>query len=352
MANEFIARTGLKVTGSAEISSSLTVADLAAGSGKVLSIGVGGKLQSSGYSINQDLNTSSTPTFTGLTINGTASIAYLSTTFESASIIYSSGSNIFGDASNDTQTLWGTINVMSGPTNFTGSVNSLGGYTGSLLGTSSWSTNATTANNATNLNSQAASYYLNASNINAGTLGNSYLPAAINVTSVTASVLGDLTGTSSYATQALTASYALNVPTTASYALQSLSSSFSSTASFVNSLNQDLIIATGSTQQTIFSKQQNIAVGPSISTVAAVTTTNVDAVFFDYVVKQSTTDMRAGTLMVVTNGSTVEYTEVSTLDIGNTSMVYLTADINGGQVRLRAVATSGAWTVRALARTI
>ncbi len=42
-----------------------------------------------------------------VTINGTASIAYLNVSYESASVIYSSGSNQFGDATNDTQTLIG-----------------------------------------------------------------------------------------------------------------------------------------------------------------------------------------------------------------------------------------------------
>ena len=115
----------------------------------------------------------------------------------------------------------------------------------------------------------------------------------------------------------------------------------------------DLIISGSGVQGSIIDKQQ---IGPqSISTltqVASVSTTGVDAVFFDYVIKQSTTDMRAGTVMVVTNGSAAEFTEVATLDIGNTSMVILTADINAGNVRLLALSPTGTWTIRALIRTI
>ena len=81
-------------------------------------------------------------TITGnVTVNGTASIAFLNVQFESASVIYSSGSNIFGDAVNDTQTLNGTV-LVSGSQQITGSLDVNGGITGSLLGTASYATTA------------------------------------------------------------------------------------------------------------------------------------------------------------------------------------------------------------------
>jgi hypothetical protein len=115
----------------------------------------------------------------------------------------------------------------------------------------------------------------------------------------------------------------------------------------------DLLISGSGIQKSIIDKQQ---IGPSVistlTQVASTPTSGTDAVFFDYVIKQSTTDMRAGTVMVVTNGTTAEFTETSTLDIGNTSMVILTADINAGNVRLLALSPSGTWTIRTLVRTI
>ena len=56
-----------------------------------------------------------------VTVNGTASIAFLNVQYESASVIYSSGSNVFGDATNDTQTLIGTV-IVSGSQQITGSL--------------------------------------------------------------------------------------------------------------------------------------------------------------------------------------------------------------------------------------
>jgi len=120
-----------------------------------------------------------------LTVNGTASISFLNVTYESASVIYSSGSNQFGDASNDTQTLWGTVDIKTGPVLVTGSLNAPS-ITGSLLGTSSW---AVTASHA--LNALSASYALTASFITAsGVYGpygsNSVISASFAVTASSA----------------------------------------------------------------------------------------------------------------------------------------------------------------------
>ena len=80
--------------------------------------------------LNQDL------IFNGnLTLNGTASISYLNVQYESASVIYSSGSNQLGDAANDTQTLYGSVIVPTGSLTVSGIVSS-----GNSLNTSGGST--------------------------------------------------------------------------------------------------------------------------------------------------------------------------------------------------------------------
>ena len=104
-----------------------------------------------------------------------ASVLNLTVIYETASVIYSSGSNQFGDASNDVQTLWGTVTLPSGPLLVTGSVNASAGFTGSLSG------NATTATTAT-----TASYVLNAVSASRAT------SAASATTAATASSVGPL----------------------------------------------------------------------------------------------------------------------------------------------------------------
>jgi hypothetical protein len=71
-------------------------------------------------------------TFTGNNIFGnitasnaqfnSASIEYLSVVYQTSSVVYSSGSNQFGDAANDVQTLYGTVDIKTGPLLVTGSV--------------------------------------------------------------------------------------------------------------------------------------------------------------------------------------------------------------------------------------
>ena len=126
-------------------------------------------------------------TITGnLVVNGTASISYLNTVFESASVIYSSGSNIFGDAIDDVQTLYGTVDLKNGPLQVTGSLNVAYGITGNLTGTASYATYAVQA------------------------LSSSEASLAEFAVSASHAISADTAGTASWSVQALTASYIAN----------------------------------------------------------------------------------------------------------------------------------------------
>lgn len=130
-------------TGSAVISGSLIVTGSITSTG-----GFTGSIQSASYAATASYAPLYLPLTGGtingnVTVNGTASVAFLNVTIESASVIYSSGSNVFGDATNDTQTLIGTV-IVSGSQQITGSLNAPN-ITGSLYGTASWAENVVSA---------------------------------------------------------------------------------------------------------------------------------------------------------------------------------------------------------------
>ena len=100
------------------------------------------------------------------------------------------------------------------------------------------------------------------------------------------------------------------------------------------------------------SYQENIDVDSAAAeTVATVTIADFDAAFFDYVIKNGT-NLRAGTVTAVHDGTNVEYNEVSTQDLGSTTAVELSVDISGADMRLRATTTSDNWEIKSLVRTI
>ena len=138
------------------------------------------------------LATTGSNTFTGnqeiqgnLIVSGdlTANQYIVNSTVYAVTQSFSSGSTIFGNDSVDTHQFTGSLSVLGNAVATS--------FTGSILGT---------ATNAAALNNQAASYYTNASNINAGTIGDAYLPATIS---------SDITGNAATATSATSASYAV-----------------------------------------------------------------------------------------------------------------------------------------------
>jgi hypothetical protein len=98
-----------------------------------------------------------------LEVTGTASIGYLETIYETASVIYSSGSTKFGDDTSDTHQMTGSLTVSGSAysTNWSGS------FSGSFFGLIDSASNAERAVTASQADSATtASHALNSSNIN------------------------------------------------------------------------------------------------------------------------------------------------------------------------------------------
>ena len=73
--------------------------------------------------------------------------------------------------------------------------------------------------------------------------------------------------------------------------------------------------------------------------------------FFDYTVVSST-GARAGNVMSIWSGSTTQYTDVSTNDIGVTSGVTFSVTISGSSAVFSSSATTADWTLKTIVRSI
>ena len=97
----------------------------------------------------------------------------------------------------------------------------------------------------------------------------------------------------------------------------------------------------------VLATASNLDVDTGTETVDSFADTLGDGCIWFYVVKKSTS-IRTGIIMAAWEaaGDTTEYTETSTVDIGDTSDLALAVDIDTDTVRLRATAGSDDWIVR------
>ena len=115
----------------------------------------------------------------------------------------------------------------------------------------------------------------------------------------------------------------------------------------------------GTQPQFLISSSQNTDIdtgGTPVGTedIASVSTGSYDGAFFDYVAISGSknNNMRAGTVTAVWNSINIEYTEVSTIDIGNTGNLKLKVELAGSAAVLRGDVSSDNWNVKTLVRTI
>lgn len=100
------------------------------------------------------------------------------------------------------------------------------------------------------------------------------------------------------------------------------------------------------------SSATSIAGPVSNQIVASIATGSYDAAHFDYILKDGT-NYRTGTVMAVWNGTnSVEFTDTSTNDIGNTLDEIFTVDANAGNIRLKLTTDTGTWSVKTAIRVI
>ena len=92
-------------------------------------------------------------------------------------------------------------------------------------------------------------------------------------------------------------------------------------------------------------------VGTSSTDIYSFATASYDGSFVDYTIKNGV-NSRSGNLMATWNGSSIQYTESSTLDIGTTSGFTFSFAISGTYGVLRGQASTNGWTVKTIIRSI
>ena len=78
-------------------------------------------------------------------------------------------------------------------------------------------------------------------------------------------------------------------------------------------------------------------------------TASYDTAFFDYSIK-SGSNARAGQIMAIQSGSSVNFTETTTTDFGSTSAVSFTVLVSGSNMVLTGSASTGSWTIKTIVR--
>jgi hypothetical protein len=240
-----------------------------------------------------------------------------------------------------TTTTSGTLQVNGNvfATSFTGSFS--GSFAGSIA-------NATSASYATF--AASSSYALSAS----------YAPGS--GASVSASY-ATFAASSSYA---LSASYALNASTattasfatsaanatTASYVQNAASASYAFTSSYAatSSFSRDFTVGSSLViDQTLTDYTSVAASSVGSNNLFTQNTGSYTSAFFKYTCYSASFAARAGEVIAVWNGTSVQFTDFSTVDFGNTTPVTASVSIVTGQVQLNIQTNTSGWTIKSMA---
>lgn len=274
-----------------------------------LTLGRNGGLSDLSVSIN---------TITGLTVNGSLS----ATTF------YGDGSNLTGISTQDTYVTGGTYSngtaIFSDNNGGTFSVN--GFLTGSTSGGDYLPLTGGTVNGDVNINGQTI-----LSNTGQNTLtivGSGNTEPILLITGST----GEL----------------FSVTDTNDGTLYQINDS---TANTIFEVYSDTRIVMGSYNAPSLYATTGVTVNSGTTIVYSFDTTNYDGVFVDYTL-MNTLGARSGNMMGIFSGNSVQYTETSTNDIGDTSSISLSISTSGDTTSINTLSTTNSWAVKTIIRSI
>lgn len=286
--------------------------------------------------------------------------------------------------------------IASNNSTVTGSLTVTGGITGSLLGTSSWASNAITSSYVLNavsssysLNSTSASYALTASYaLNAGSGGggatnqiasgsatasisptagfvvntNSIFSGSINVTGSVTSSAVLISGSGVQRLTVIGSGSASPIFTVqgSQGELFTVTDSLSGSLFSVGDISGLPVLEVFSDSTTLIGNYVSPALyttfkilssAAGVNTIYSLATASYDGVFVDYTIK-SGSNARAGTFTAIWSGSSVNYMDNSTTDFGTTTGFVFGANISAGNMIVSGSGTSAGWTVKTIIKAI
>jgi hypothetical protein len=127
----------------------------------------------------------------------------------------------------------------------------------------------------------------------------------------------------------------------------------SNTGSFSisGSLNITGNILLGSISDPALFAAQTVTANTGITTIYALPISSYEGAFFDYTIR-SGSNSRAGQIMGLWSGSAVNFTEVTTVNFGNTAGFNFGMSISSSNMILSSSATTSGWTVRTIIRSM
>ena len=134
--------------------------------------------------------------------------------------------------------------------------------------------------------------------------------------------------------------------TSASYATFAASSSYAATASF----SRDFTVGNTFTFDATLTDYASVAASSvGSNNLFTQNTGSFTSAFFKYTCYSASFAARAGEVIAVWNGTSVQYTDFSTVDVGNTAPVTASVSIVTGQVQFNMQTNTSGWTIKSMA---
>ena len=109
----------------------------------------------------------------------------------------------------------------------------------------------------------------------------------------------------------------------------------------------------GSYQAPSLNTTTKVTLTAGTNAIYSIPTSAYTGAFFDYtVISSGSTGARAGNIMAIWSGTTTQYSETSTNDIGNTAGITFSVAVSGNNAVLSSSATTAGWTLKTIIRTI